>query len=72
MERVIEDLRAHEEGLHTASRILAGLDKRFHRRSCTAGPYFFADLDTTEADEQAAIDNATIQANGIRYVGQPR
>ena len=61
---------AAEEGLHTGERIVAGLDARFHRRLCTAGPYFFADLaDTTQADEQAAIDNATIQANGIRYVG---
>jgi SAM-dependent methyltransferase len=64
---------AAEEGLHTGAQILAGLDARFHRRSCTVGPYFFADLaDTTEAAEQAAIDNATIQANGIRYIGQPR
>jgi len=64
---------AAEEGLHTGQQIVAGLDTRFHRRLCTVGPYFFADLaDTTEADEQAAIDHADIQANGVRYVGQPR
>ena len=64
---------AAEEGLHTGQQILAGLDVRFHRRLYTAGPYFFADLaDTTQADEQAAIDNATIRANGIHYVGQRR
>ncbi len=63
---------AAEEGLHTGEQILAGLDARFHRRMRERGPYFFADLaDTTEAEEQAAIDNADIQANGIRYVGQP-
>ncbi len=64
---------ATDAGVHTGEQILAGLDARFHRQMCTVGPYFFADLaDTTEADEQAAIDNATIQANGIRYVGQSR
>jgi SAM-dependent methyltransferase len=64
---------AADEGLHTGKRILAGLDARFHRRLCESGPYFFADLaDTPEADEQAAIDTGTIQANGIRYVGRPR
>jgi SAM-dependent methyltransferase len=70
-----EDLRswADGEGLHTGERILAGLDARFHRRVCTVGPYFFADLvDTTVADEQAAIDSGTIQAGSIRYVGRPR
>jgi SAM-dependent methyltransferase len=64
---------AAEEGLHTGQQILAGLDVRFHRPLYTAGPYFFADLaDTTQADEQAAIDNATIRANGIHYLGQRR
>jgi SAM-dependent methyltransferase len=64
---------ADEEGLHAGERILAGLDARFRRRLCESGPYFFADLaDTTEADEQAAIDTGTIQAGGIRFVGQPR
>jgi SAM-dependent methyltransferase len=67
------DSWAAEEGLHTGVQILAGLDERFHRRLCTFGPYFFAHLaDTTEADEQAAIDKRTIRANGIHYVGQPR
>jgi SAM-dependent methyltransferase len=64
---------ATDEGLHTGGQILAGLDARFHRRRYEVGPYFFADLaDTTQADEQAAIDNGAIQANGIRYVSQPR
>jgi SAM-dependent methyltransferase len=64
---------ADGEGLHTGEQMLAGLDARFHRRLCTVGPYFFAHLaDTTEADEQAAIDNGAIQAGGIRYVAQPR
>jgi SAM-dependent methyltransferase len=64
---------AAEEGLHTGEQILAGLDARFHRRLCTVGPYFFADLaGITQAEEQAAVDTGSIQANGIRYVGQPR
>jgi len=64
---------AAAEGLHTGEQIRTGLDARFHRELYTVGPYFFADLaDTSEADEQAAIDHGIIQANGIRYVGQPR
>ena len=62
---------AAAEGLHTGEEILAGLDARFDRRLCTEGPYFFADLaDTSEDDEQAAIDAGQIQANGIRYAGR--
>lgn len=64
---------AAEERLHTGGQIIAGLDARFDRRWCEFGPYFFADLaGTSEADEQAAIDNGYIRANGIRYVGQQR
>jgi SAM-dependent methyltransferase len=62
---------ATAEGLHTGREILRGLDARFERRLCTFGPYFFPDLaDTTEADEQAAIDAGQIQATGIRYAGR--
>jgi len=64
---------ATTEGLHTGEQILAGLDTRFERRLSGVSPYLFPDLaDTTEADEQAAIDTGTIQAGGIRFVGQPR
>ncbi len=64
---------AAEEGLHTGEQILAGLDARFRRRLCTVGPYLFTDLaDTTEADEQAAIDHADIQANGRSRQSPPR
>jgi SAM-dependent methyltransferase len=64
---------ADGEGLHTGEQIAAGLDARFNRLFCAVGPYFFADLaDTSEADEQDAIDSGTIRANGIRHVGQPR
>jgi SAM-dependent methyltransferase len=64
---------ADEEGLHAGERILTGLDARLHRRMCERGQYFFADLaETAEADERSAIDTGTIQANGIRYVGQRR
>ena len=39
--------------------LLRLLDERFERQLLTHGPYFFSDLvDTTEADEQAAIDAA--------------
>jgi SAM-dependent methyltransferase len=62
-----------QEGLHTGEAITRALDARFDRRLWTYGPYFFADLlDTTEADEQAAIDAGQIQATGIRYAGTLR
>jgi hypothetical protein len=64
---------ATQEGLHTGQAIVRGLDARFDRRLWAYGPYFFADLlDTTEADEQAAIDAGKIQATGIRYAGKLR
>jgi len=59
--------------LHSGQDILAALNARFETESVTYGPYFFADLlDTSEADEQAAIDAGLIQANRIRYAGRPR
>ena len=59
---------ATEEGLHPGEAILRGLDARFDRRLSVEGPYFFADLaDTSEAEEQAAIDTGQIRAGGIRY-----
>lgn len=60
---------AAEEGLHTGARILDALDARFERRYVANGPYFFCDLpDTTEVDEQAAIDAGKIQTTCLRYV----
>jgi SAM-dependent methyltransferase len=60
---------AAEAGLHTGGRILDALDARFDRSYVGEGPYFFCDLaDTTEADEQAAIDAGKIQATCLRYV----
>ena len=62
---------ASQEGLHTGEEIVRGLDVRFIRRLHTEGPYFFADLaDTSEAEEQAAIDAGQIQAGGIRYAAK--
>jgi hypothetical protein len=60
-------------GLHSGQDILAALDARFDSEPVTYGPYFFMDLaGTSEADEQAAIDAALIQANRIQYAGRPR
>ena len=60
---------ASEEGLHAGQDILRGLDARFERRSHAEGPYFFADLaETSEAEEQAAIDAGRIRPGGLRYV----
>ena len=59
---------ATEEGLHPAEQILRGLDMRFTREHAADAPYLFADLaDTSEAEEQAAIDAGQIQPVGIRY-----
>ena len=47
---------------------MQGFDARFDRRLHAEGPYYFADLvDTSEAEEQAAIEAGLIQAGGIRY-----
>jgi SAM-dependent methyltransferase len=60
---------ATEEGLHSGEDILQGLDARFHRRFRAEGPYFFADLaETSETEEQAAIDAGQIRPSGLRYV----
>jgi hypothetical protein len=59
---------AEQEELHPGELIVRGLDARFHRCFHAEGPYFFADLaDTSEAEEQTAIDAGRIQAVGIRY-----
>jgi hypothetical protein len=59
---------ATEEGLHRAEAILRGLDARFDRRFHAESPYYFADLaETSETEEQAAIDTGQIRADGIRY-----
>ena len=67
------DSWAAQEGLHAGADVLAALDARFDRRSFALGPYVFADLaDTSESDEQAAIDAGRIMATGIRYAGRLR
>jgi hypothetical protein len=59
---------ATEEGLHPGEDILRGLQTRFTRKHAADAPYVFADLaDTSEAEEQAAIDAGQIQATGIRF-----
>jgi SAM-dependent methyltransferase len=56
------------EGLHPGEDIVRGLDSRFDRQLNVEGPYFFPDLaDTSEGQEQAAIDAGLIRAGGIRY-----
>jgi SAM-dependent methyltransferase len=62
---------AEQEGLHLGGEIVQGLEARFSRQLSTVGPYYFSDLaDTTEAEEQAAIDAGLIQAGGIRFAGR--
>ena len=64
---------AERDRLHPGDVLLRLLDERFERQLLTRGPYFFPDLaDTTEADEQTAIDAALIQPTRIDYVGTRR
>jgi SAM-dependent methyltransferase len=64
---------ASGQGLHPGDVIRCALDQRFHRLLSKDGPYYFPDLDdTTEADEQAAIDTGVIRATATRYVGRLR
>jgi SAM-dependent methyltransferase len=62
---------AEEERLHPGEEIVRGLDARFTRQLSAEAPYFFANLaDTSEAEEQAAIDAGQIRASGIRYAAR--
>jgi SAM-dependent methyltransferase len=64
---------AAEEGLHTGQQIVDELESRFDSEPLAYGAYYFPDLaDVSEADEQAAIDGALIQANRVYYVGRRR
>ena len=64
---------ARREGLHRAEALVGLLDERLERRLLNDGPYFFPDLaDTSEAEEQRAIDAGRIQATRIDYVGTSR
>jgi SAM-dependent methyltransferase len=61
---------ARQEGLHRGEELIRQLDERFECRLLAVGPYFFADLmDTTEAEEQAAIDSGLVTPARIDYVG---
>src|SRR5207248_6776598 len=61
----------HAEGLHAGQEILDELDARFDCQALAWGPYVFADLaDTSDTDEQAAIDSGLIQAGRIQYAGR--
>lgn len=64
---------AGAERMHTGARVLDGLAARFDTVDLSYGPYFFSDLaDTTEAEEQAAIDSGRIAATRIQYQGRKR
>ena len=61
---------AEAHGLHPAGTLVPLLDARLQRCALSRGPFLFADLvDTSEADEQAAIDASRIRPLRIDYVG---
>jgi hypothetical protein len=58
----------HRGGAAPGEQILRGLEARFAPEHAADAPYLFAELaDTSETDEQAAIDAGQIQPVGIRY-----
>jgi hypothetical protein len=59
---------AERDRLHPGDMLLRLLDERLERQLLTHGPYFDL-VDTTEADEQNAIDAAQIQPTRIDYLG---
>jgi SAM-dependent methyltransferase len=61
---------AERERLHRGDELVRLLSERLQREFLENGPYFFPDLaDTTEADEQAAIDAAVVKATRIDWAG---
>ena len=64
---------AEREGLHSAQMLIGLLDERLARKCLAHGPYFFPDLaDTTDVEEQTAIDAEEIRATRVDWVGVPR
>lgn len=62
-----------EEGLHSPRTLLGALDARFDRRVSETGPYYFPHLaNVSEKDERAAIEEGSIRAGRIDYVGAVR
>lgn len=60
-----------EEGLHPGDGIISALEERFDRQAAQHRPYFFPELDGTQADdERDAIAAGSIQATGITWVGR--
>jgi SAM-dependent methyltransferase len=62
---------AGEEGLHSSGRIREEIGRRFTQRYFSWWPYLYPDLhvDTSEADELAAIEAGEINATSFCYVG---
>ena len=62
--------RSREDGVHQGGTILRELQARFAQQSLAWGPYLYADLDVSEADEAAMIARGALRATGFRFVGQ--
>ena len=59
---VYRDRWARSQAMHDSATMLGELHARYAARLVAWGPYLYADLDATEADEQASIDRGEIQA----------
>jgi hypothetical protein len=66
------DGRTRAERFHSGQDMVDALTRSFATQELEYGPYFFADLRAVSAeDEQAAIADGAVRANGITYVGRP-
>jgi hypothetical protein len=62
---------AKREGLHRRDELIRLFDARLEPQDAHVRALLFPDLvDTTEADEQTAIDAAEIQPTRVDYVGK--
>jgi SAM-dependent methyltransferase len=68
---VHRDRWARGAAMHDSATMLRELHAGYAARLVTWGPYLYADLDATDADEQAGIDSGELQATGFRFVGEP-
>ena len=61
---------AREEGFHTSRQMRGELGRRFIERLFAWVPYLYPDFDddTSETEENAAIEAGAVNANGFRYV----
>ncbi len=72
-EALREEWEGEHVGLHGEAALRSALAVRFEERAFIRTPHLYRLLGAdTEVLEQALVDNAEIQALGLRYAGRPR